>query len=935
MIGLVLCFTGLSGNPAIQQADSLFDVESYSAAESLYIHALTLADRPDTAWIFKGLGNIELVFGRLSSAERYYQAALDIFDSYHETRGSAKVLNNLGQVHALGDDPETALTFYQKGLSFLARITDLTFADTVDMIALFGNTGQALQALQKINDAQENFLHALDLAREANYEKGVADNLYNRAVLFQMMGEVDSALTLYAAACSVYTALSYAKSQADCFREIGNIYRSIGDYTPSIQYLLDALDVFQAYYDQTGALLVGQAEIHNDLGLVYMELGSFTKALDGFLQAQKMFQEMGDLRGVAAVLQNRAAVYLEYAVHDSAYYDSARSMYDIAAKYVEDPVDRAMLFNNMGLLYQRLAQYEMADKAFSNALDLLKETDEVNTIKVLNNRGNNAFPQEDSRFGPCRALEYYTQAYSYAILHSHKTWEAALLSNIGMAQHALGSQDEALKALLRAAHLVEEIRGRIVGQEYRSIYFEDKVVIYEELVAIMHEQGDVKKAFLYAEQAKARAFLDLLSTVDFSIRHDISPDIRDLIMQEQALVRKIEYLSGEPAQNEAIKEHGQVLDQLKQVYPEYYDLKTIEPVTIADVQSALDTTTALIEYFIGQRNAYVFAITDRSITMHALAVCPEEIYRTVDSLVRTIRRRQDCTEYGTRLFDWLIRPVESSLSGIQRLCIVPHGVLHHLPFSTLVIDNGQLLIERYDIFYAPSASVYTLVHRNNQLHKQGAIIFAKSDFSDHLEWKDLPLPGTKAEKDSLLASRALSGVRVYADSEGPAFQPSESNLKAISQDFDIIHCATHGKLDSDQPMDSRIVLSTDSEEDGNLTVREIFNLDLTAYLVTLSACETGQLKGFSERTRYSAGDDVTGLTRAFLYAGASSVVASLWKVHDLSTALMMTHFYMNLKTMNKVHALCEAQRWLLHNEELYYFNHSFFWAPFVVFGDWQ
>jgi tetratricopeptide (TPR) repeat protein len=84
MIGLALCFTGLSGNPAIQQADSLFDVESYSAAESLYIHALTLADRPDTAWIFKGLGNIELVFGRLSSAERYYQAALDIFDSYHE-----------------------------------------------------------------------------------------------------------------------------------------------------------------------------------------------------------------------------------------------------------------------------------------------------------------------------------------------------------------------------------------------------------------------------------------------------------------------------------------------------------------------------------------------------------------------------------------------------------------------------------------------------------------------------------------------------------------------------------------------------------------------------------------------------------------------------------------------------------------------------------
>ncbi|MBN2621515.1 CHAT domain-containing protein [candidate division WOR-3 bacterium] len=935
MIGLLLFITVLSDNPVIQQADSLFDAESYSTAESLYLHALTIVDHPDTAWIFKGLGNIELVFGRLASAERYYEAALDIFNSYHETRGSVKVLNNLGQVHALGDDPETAFTMYQKGLSVLEHITDLTFADTVDMIALFGNAGQTLQALQRIDDAQVQYLNALDLAREANYEKGVADNLYNRAVLFQTMGEVDSALTHYKAACSVYKALSLTKSQADCLREIGNIYRHIGDYTVSIQYLKDALDIFQSYSDQAGDILIGHAEIYNDLGLVYMELGSFARALDDFLQAQSFFEHMGDIRGVAAALQNRAAVYLEYARHDSAYYDSARLVYDIAAKYAKDPAGRAALSNNMGLFYQRLAQYDMADKAFGKALELIEETDEVNRIKFLNNRGNNAFPQEDSRFGPERALEYYTNAYSYAILQSHKTWEAALLSNIGMAQHALGSSDEAVKSLLRAAHIIEEVRGRIVGQEYRSVYFEDKVVIYEELVAIMHERGDVKQAFFYAERAKARAFLDLLSSVDLSARHDISPDIRDLIMQEQALERKVEYLTGQPGQNQAIKELGAVLDQLKQVYPEYYELKTIEPVTVAEVQSGLDNTTALIEYFVGQRNAYVFAITDHRITMHALAIRPDEVYEIVDSLVRTIRRRQDHTGYGAQLFDWLIRPVQSSLSGIQRLCVVPHGVLHHLPFSTLVIDNGELLIERYDIFYAPSASIYTLVHGNNQLHKQGAIIFAKSDFSDHYEWKDLPLPGTKAEKDSILASQALSGVRVYADSEGPAFQPSESNVKTVSPDFDIIHCATHGKLDSDQPMDSRIVFSADNEEDGNLTVREIFNMDLTAYLVTLSACETGQLKAFNERTRYSAGDDVTGLTRAFLYAGASSVVASLWKVHDLSTALMMTRFYRNLKTTDKVHALCEAQRWLAQNGELYYFNHPFFWAPFVVFGDWQ
>jgi CHAT domain-containing protein len=266
---------------------------------------------------------------------------------------------------------------------------------------------------------------------------------------------------------------------------------------------------------------------------------------------------------------------------------------------------------------------------------------------------------------------------------------------------------------------------------------------------------------------------------------------------------------------------------------------------------------------------------------------------------------------------------------------VPHGILHHLPFSTLVTEEDDLLLDHYDIFYAPSASIYAVVKNRGMLSKENAVIFAKSDFSDHPEWKNMPLPGTSTEKESLLTSGHLSSARVYAESEGPAFQPTESNLISIAQDFDIIHCATHGKLDSDSPMDSKIVLSKDEENDGNVTVREIFNMELNAYLVTLSACETGKIKGFSSQVRFSAGDDMTGLTRALLYAGASSIVASLWKVHDLSTALMMTRFYRNMATTDKVHALCEAQRWLLHNDELYYFNKPFFWAPFVVNGDWQ
>lgn len=927
----ILFFIIQTKHSEIRLADSLFENEQYQRAFALYAKHLQSCSEIDSAWIFKGLGNIAFVQGDFTSAQEHYRLALEIFKTFDELRGRIKVLNNLGQIHIALHEPDKALTLYEKAIRMGDQIIEPTHNDSVDRITLLGNTGQALQAMPQVQRSREMYHHAILIAQAIRFSKGIADNMFNCAGLFQMLGDVDSALVYYTTACSLYNNDNLLKSQADCYRETGNIYRKIGDYTAAIQCLNNALEVFASYYTATGKILLGHAESLNNLGLVYMEIGELSQARTCFVDAQQHFQTIGDIKGIAITLQNRAAVYMEYATYDSVYYDSAQSMYDIAEKHAKDQSARAFLLNNQGVLYQYRGQYSQADKAFTQALDLLQEEDKLNRIKVLNNKGNCAFSQQKYQL----ALTWYTDAYSEAIIKSHKTWEAALLSNIGMTQHALGKSDEAIKSLTRAAFIIEDIRHMIISQEYRSQYFEDKITIYEKLIQIMYEKGDVKQAFLYAEKAKARAFLDLLSDVDFSEQHDISPDIRMLIKQEQHLVRKIEYLHGDSLQSQAIKKLRHVDEQLQQAYPEYYHLKSIEPVGVKDIQSILDDSTAVLEYFFGSYRGHVYAITDRSISVHELSGHPETIYTAVDSLVRIIRRRKNYTEYGTWLYDQLIRPVRSSLTSIKRLCIIPHGILHHLPFSTLIDDNGHALIDQFDIFYAPSASIYTIVHNRNQLRKQGVAIFAKSDFNDHPEWQDLPLPGTQAEKDSLLSRSGFSSVRVYADTEGPAFKPTEANLKAIAQDFDIIHCATHGKLINDSPMDSKIILSADDEEDGNLTVREIFTMELDAYLVTLSACETGNVRGFNEQGRYSAGDDLTGLTRAFLFAGASSVVASLWKVHDLSTALLMTRFYRNLATMDKVKAMCEAQRWLFHNDELYYFNKPFFWAPFVVFGDWQ
>jgi CHAT domain-containing protein len=191
-------------------------------------------------------------------------------------------------------------------------------------------------------------------------------------------------------------------------------------------------------------------------------------------------------------------------------------------------------------------------------------------------------------------------------------------------------------------------------------------------------------------------------------------------------------------------------------------------------------------------------------------------------------------------------------------------------------------------------------------------------------------------------------------------EATEEKSKALSPNHNILHFATHAELKQEDPLSSAILLARDDKEDGRLEVREIFGMELKADLVVLSGCETGLGK-------LSTGDELVGLTRAFIYAGTPSVMASLWKVDDSSTAHLMSNFYRNLKTMSKVEALRQAQLQLIKGEgrsdltarrgvggigklaetasaalptpssensvPVVSTAHPYFWAPFVLVGD--
>ena len=222
--------------------------------------------------------------------------------------------------------------------------------------------------------------------------------------------------------------------------------------------------------------------------------------------------------------------------------------------------------------------------------------------------------------------------------------------------------------------------------------------------------------------------------------------------------------------------------------------------------------------------------------------------------------------------------------------------------------NEKTLIEKYEITFIPSASILKFCRDKNNRQKNNLLAFQLGDFK---VGNCSPLPGTEKEVDGI--TELFPKNEVY----------SEENMKieilqSKGKNFSLRHFATHGILDSESPLFSNLIFA-----DRPLNVYEIFSLDLNAYLVTLSACRTAM----GENT---SGDELTGLSRAFIYAGSPSICSSLWDVSDKSTAEFMERFYFHLRNKNKSESLRLA---MLETKEKY--PHPFFWGPFILIGDWR
>jgi CHAT domain-containing protein len=352
----------------------------------------------------------------------------------------------------------------------------------------------------------------------------------------------------------------------------------------------------------------------------------------------------------------------------------------------------------------------------------------------------------------------------------------------------------------------------------------------------------------------------------------------------------------------------------------------VEPLPLRAVQTALPADSTLVSYYVSGLLVHAWVVEKEAFHYVALPLRPQDLpaalcwadaigHRAGDRGVRRIS--SGCAGEAARsedLYTKLIAPLAAHIRH-RKLVLVPHDVLHYLPFAALRNPaTGRYLMEEYRLTYVPSASVLGFLRGEESPAAGRALVLGAPTVLDP---SLKPLPAAEREAEAVAR---LFGARPLLAAA------TEGRLHGLSGKVDLVHIAVHGIYEPRDPQFSRIALAPDKDHDGNLEVHEILSdLDLSGVnLVVLSACETA-------RGERSGGDEVTGLTRAFLHAGSPAVISTLWNIHDDASAVLMEDFYRRLLAgAPTAEALRQAQLGLLHNPR---YSDPYFWAAFNLTGD--
>ena len=787
------------------------------------------------------------------------------------------------------------------------------------------------------------------------------------------------------------------------YNNIGNIYANINENNLALRYYFKSMKIDKNYFGEEN---INVAKSYNNIGNIYTTINKFDLALE-YLEKSLIIKKniYGEEHlSIAYTYNNIGVVYKLQNKNNLALENNIKSLQIKKQLLGENHIDIALAYNNIGNLYLNKNKYDLALEYYLKSLlikkDIIGERHNYTAI-TYNNIGLIYTKQKDYN----QSLQYYQKALTSNLLNFN---DSTNISSVPEIKNYL-SWDELLETLKSKAEifanqnlpefensqkisllhyqacdtLINQVRQEITLQSDKLTLAETASEVYQSAISLCFKMSDdnyyKEQAFYFSEKDKTRILLDEIAEKN-AMKQSGIPD--SLIEKEKDLRFYVSFYKNKLAKqldstetekyNEKLfatsREHEALIEQLKQDHPRFAKLKYNHEVPqITDIQSVLDTNTAIRSYTVADSLIYIFTITENNFEIDTISK-NKNFNSTITAIKKLILNVGNYNDYPNlikhteNMYNQLFPAYAKLPVGIDNLIIIPDDSLSLIPFEVLLTEKYtgnadnfseySFLLKKYAIQYSPSVSMYYQLQTDTKktaeydivilapiFNGNDSIIVTKSEKLEEIEQKHIlrsfdeqgyldengyirPLihSETEANKIFRIFKKRISMKRLHRGA-------NEYFVKSDTLSwYRIIHFATHATSNTDKPYLSGVTLSQDTTggEDGFLYSNEIYGLNLNSELVCLSACETATGK-------VQNGEGVMDLSRAFFFAGTQNVIATLWKVDDESTADIMTDFYKKYdnKNMEFVYALQKAKLDMLKSNE---YNHPFFWAPFILIG---
>lgn len=945
-------------------ATAFAEAGKYLEADASYAEALEALerepDRPAAARLLRVWGDTFQRRSAWDTAVERLRSALELDrQTAPKSLAEARTLDALGVTAAMRGDYPTAEDLLHQALAIREELAP----GTAEVTGSFNNLGILARRRGDLSTAEEYLTRGEKLQRRLAPDSADHARFFqNLGNLAQVRGDLERAERLHRQALAIFE--TTAPGDGGVVGSLGNLANVAierGDLATADDLLQRSLALQErGAPDQLGSSMdlirlgnlasrrgdLEAAEMHYRRALAIQEKLS----PDG----PEVAGSLGSL-GIVAALQGDFSTARTY----------LRRSLAILEKLVPESLDFAMGLERLGRLETESGgDLVMAEDLLQRALTLYEKQAPLNASNILRDLGEVAV----KRGRLPEALAFHHRALDLQRkLAPGSTGEAEALHLLGSAERQVGQSTKGTRDLCRAIDVLDRQRERIGdAQESRTTFEASLGDYYHACLEALIELGRPAEAFHALERGRARSFLALLAERDLRFS-DLSPELAaerrhtdaeyDRVQSQLARLStshddaEIERLTGQLRDLQTRRD--QTIARIRRESPRSAALQDPQPLDLAGARATLDHGTVLLEYAVGPKRTWLFVVQSSGtagtgLSVFRIAAGAKPLREEVESFRHLLERpgsdRTALQAQARRLYALLVRPAERRITGAKRLLFSPDGPLHTLPFATLM-RGDRYLIEWKPIHSVLSATVYAELARSRPAHRDpgeehlvafGDPVYPRStsDVPADPEVREAvrrgltlkPLPSTRAEAEGIAALYPQAHAYLGPDA-------TEERAKSLGPESRLIHFACHGLLDERFPLNSALALTlpehqAEGQENGLLQAWEIFeSVHLDADLVTLSACDTALGKEMG-------GEGLVGLTRAFQYAGARSVLASLWGVADDSTARFMKSFYSHLHNgKSKDEALRAAQIDQIRGKSGS--SHPFHWAAFELFGDWR